>query len=99
MAQKKQKTSAPSAKSAAKKGEFAPEGKRLEDVKLKKGEEIPKPRLEEFYRENVVPALMKKFEYKSIMQVPKLEKFRLIWAWARLHRISNCFSLPLMSLN
>lgn len=76
MAQKKN-TAAPSAKAAAKKGEFKPEGKRLEDVKLKKGEEIPKPRLEEFYKEKVVPVLMKKFQYKSIMQTPKLEKITL----------------------
>lgn len=31
-------------------------------------------RLKEKYSENVVPALMKKFEYKSVMQVPKIEK-------------------------
>jgi large subunit ribosomal protein L5 len=31
-------------------------------------------RLEEFYKKEVVPALMQKFEYKSVMQVPKLEK-------------------------
>ncbi|OGU10813.1 MAG: 50S ribosomal protein L5 [Ignavibacteria bacterium GWB2_35_12] len=48
-----------------------PEGKRLEDVKDSKP--VPKPRLEAFYRENIIPALMKKFGYKSIMQVPKLK--------------------------
>ena len=26
------------------------------------------------YKKEVVPALMKKFNYKSVMQVPKLEK-------------------------
>ena len=31
-------------------------------------------RLREQYEKEVVPALMKKFEYKSVMQVPKLEK-------------------------
>lgn len=31
-------------------------------------------RLKEKYNENIVPALMKKFEYKSVMQVPKVEK-------------------------
>ena len=30
--------------------------------------------LKEQYQKEVMPALMKKFEYKSIMQVPKLEK-------------------------
>lgn len=32
------------------------------------------PRLAEKYRKDVVPALMKKFSFKSIMQTPKLEK-------------------------
>lgn len=58
-------------KSAAKKGEFTPEGKRLEDVK---GGKPPVPRLFEYYKSNVVPALMSKYNYKSVMQVPKLEK-------------------------
>ncbi len=31
-------------------------------------------KLKEQYQKEVVPALMKKFEYKSIMQVPKLDK-------------------------
>jgi large subunit ribosomal protein L5 len=31
-------------------------------------------RLKDFYVQEVVPALIKKFNYKSIMQVPKLEK-------------------------
>src|SRR3990167_2863955 len=33
-----------------------------------------KTRLEDYYRAEVVPSLMKKFSYKSIMQVPKLHK-------------------------
>ncbi len=32
------------------------------------------PRLEEKYKKEIVPALMKQFEYKSVMQVPKIEK-------------------------
>ena len=31
-------------------------------------------KLREQYQNEVIPALMKKFEYKSVMQVPKLEK-------------------------
>ena len=31
-------------------------------------------RLKEFYTKEVAPALMKKFEYKSVMQIPKFEK-------------------------
>ena len=30
--------------------------------------------LRETYKNEVIPAMMKKFEYKSVMQVPKLEK-------------------------
>ena len=33
--------------------------------------------LKEKYVEEAVPALMKKFEYKSVMQVPKLNKIVL----------------------
>ena len=35
------------------------------------------PRLEKKYHDEAVPALMKKFSYKSIMQVPRLEKISL----------------------
>lgn len=31
-------------------------------------------RLKEAYQNEVAPALMKKFGYKSVMQIPKLEK-------------------------
>ena len=31
-------------------------------------------RLKEMYAKDVTPALMKKFEYKSVMQIPKIEK-------------------------
>jgi len=33
-----------------------------------------KPRLQTKYQEEIVPAMMEKFQYKSIMQVPKIEK-------------------------
>lgn len=32
------------------------------------------PRLKDKYQSDIVPALMKKFSYKSVMQVPKLDK-------------------------
>jgi large subunit ribosomal protein L5 len=32
------------------------------------------PRLKERYREEIVPAMMKEFSYKNVMQVPKVEK-------------------------
>ena len=31
-------------------------------------------RLKDYYEKEVAPALMKKFEYKSVMQIPKLDK-------------------------
>ncbi|MCI8497745.1 MAG: 50S ribosomal protein L5 [Clostridiales bacterium] len=31
-------------------------------------------RLKDFYKSEVAPAMMKKFEYKSVMQIPKLDK-------------------------
>jgi large subunit ribosomal protein L5 len=34
-------------------------------------------RLQSFYRETVVPDLMKQFGYKSVMQVPRIEKITL----------------------
>src|SRR5215510_6727927 len=35
------------------------------------------PRLEDKYKKDVVPALVKKFGYKTVMQAPKLEKICL----------------------
>jgi large subunit ribosomal protein L5 len=35
------------------------------------------PRLKQRYKDEVIPALMKRFGYKSIMQVPKLEKIAM----------------------
>ena len=31
-------------------------------------------RLKEYYKNNVAPELMKKFSYKNVMQIPKLDK-------------------------
>ena len=31
-------------------------------------------RLKEMYKSDVAPALMKKYSYKSVMEIPKLEK-------------------------
>jgi len=35
------------------------------------------PRLKEFYTKEIIPALKEKFQYKSVMQVPKLEKISI----------------------
>ncbi len=77
MAKQQNKKSGSPFGAASKKVDFKPEGKRLEDLKLKKGESLPPPRLADFYKKEVVPAMMKKFAYKSVMQVPKLEKITL----------------------
>ena len=74
MAAKNKKSGASPFGSTSRKADFRPEGKRLEDVKK---DNPPKARLEEFYKEHVVPAMMEKFNYKSIMQVPKLQKITL----------------------
>lgn len=74
MAKPVKKTGASQMATPSKKVDFKPEGKRLEEVKDK---QIPKARLEDFYKSSVVPALMKKFSYKSVMQVPKLKKICL----------------------
>lgn len=58
-------------KPGSKKTEFQPEGKRLEDMKM---DGVPTPRLKEYYDENVVPAMKEKFNLKTIMQVPRLQK-------------------------
>jgi large subunit ribosomal protein L5 len=57
----------------SKKLEFQMEGSRLADGI----QEIPMPRMQAFYKESVVPVLMKKFNYKSAMQVPKLVKISI----------------------
>lgn len=61
------------AKQQIKKLDFKPEGPRIEEVVS----EIPSPRLVPFYKEQVIPSLMKKFDYKSVMQVPKLKKISI----------------------
>lgn len=61
------------AKIVQKKFEFKPDGKRKEDIQ---DVAVP-PRLQAFYQETVVPALMKRFSYGTIMQVPKLEKIAI----------------------
>ena len=40
-------------------------------------------RLKEYYVDTVAPALMKKFNYKSVMEIPKLDKVVINVAPAR----------------
>ena len=72
MAEKKsqKKQEAPKKEQVEKKGKTAKEQKETAAVV----EEKITPRLFEKYKTEIVPELHKKFSYKSIMQVPKLEK-------------------------
>ncbi len=70
MAEKKQKKEAAPAKPGKASKKEAPAAKAVSTEK-----EIKVPaRLSGTYKKDIVPALMKTFGYKSIMQVPKLEK-------------------------
>ena len=40
-------------------------------------------RLRELYEKEIVPALMEKFNYKNIMEAPKLEKSWSTWGRRR----------------
>ena len=80
MAKKEQK---PEAK-AAKPVQEAKPAKQPKAAKAPKGSVVDKqavptqpPRLQTLYRETVVPALMKQFGYKSVMQVPRIKKITL----------------------
>jgi large subunit ribosomal protein L5 len=47
---------------------------KTEETGVVAGVNLPKPRLRQKYREEVIPKLREQFKYKSVMQVPKLEK-------------------------
>jgi len=56
-----------------KKDQFKPDGPRLEDI-----QDVRVPaRLVAFYKDQVVGELFKQFNYKSVMQVPRLEKITI----------------------
>jgi large subunit ribosomal protein L5 len=61
------------AKTTTKREQFKPDGPRLEDI-----QDVRVPaRLHAFYKDQVVPALMKRFNYKTVMQVPRIEKIAI----------------------
>lgn len=68
--EKKQKTQEQPADS---KGKKTAKKETAEDFKEEK---VP-VRLHDFYKETIVPQLSKKFEYKNVFQVPKLEKISI----------------------
>ncbi|MFN6136229.1 MAG: 50S ribosomal protein L5 [Bacteroidota bacterium] len=61
------------AKTTSKRDQFKPEGPRLEEITDAR---VP-ARLHAFYKETVVPALMQRFNYSSIMPVPRIEKIAI----------------------
>jgi len=65
-------------KQEAKEGKGAKGAKETKEVKATHSREAGVyPRLLDSYKKNLVPALMKRFNYKSVMQVPRLEKIAL----------------------
>ncbi len=78
--QEKQKADKPAAAKGAKQAaDRARAADRATAPKLSDGKELPAPpaRLRGVYRDQIVPDLMKKFGYKSVMQVPRLRKITL----------------------
>jgi large subunit ribosomal protein L5 len=65
-----QQAQAPKPKKEAQKKEAAPAPKKSDAPELP----APPARLAVYYKEKVVPELMKKFGYKTVMQVPRLRK-------------------------
>jgi large subunit ribosomal protein L5 len=76
MAEKKtKKESTEKAAKPEKEAKGGKQGSKKESKKAEAEKEIKiKARLVEIYKKEIVPELMKKFTYKSIMQVPKLNK-------------------------
>jgi len=65
---------APKAAKAAKAAPGGKKGKKDKKAAAVPAEPARPPRLRKTYQDNVVPALMKRFEYKNVMQVPRLQK-------------------------
>ena len=63
----KSRSSKPSERKSSKKESVAPLDQGSEESKFR-------PRLRDKYEQQVVPALMKEFGYKNVMQVPRLER-------------------------
>ncbi len=75
---KKEKDAAGAPEKSGKKGKEAAAGKGTKDKKKEKAApSVPEgyiPRMKVYYFDHVVPELLKRFQYTSTMQVPKLEK-------------------------
>ncbi len=56
------------------------------------------PRLKEYYEKSIVPALMKDFNYKNLMEVPRLEKIVLSMGLGAEKDNSKSFNMALEEL-
>ena len=75
MAEKKSKKETPEKSDKPAKEAKSTKGSKKESKKIETAKEIKiKARLADTYKKEIIPNLMKKFSYKSIMQVPKLDK-------------------------
>ena len=76
---KPEKKPAPAAQQQAKPKKEAQQKKGADAPKVATGPQEPAPpaRLAQHYREKVVPELMQKFGYKTVMQVPRLRKITI----------------------
>ena len=55
-------------------------------------------RLREYYKKQVVPALIKEYSYKNVMEVPKLEKIVVCMGLGEVKDNSKRFNLALDEL-
>ena len=84
MAKTKEAAAAPKAAKAPKSEPKAPKGEPKAAAKATKADlaaaaagPVPPARLQTIYRDAIVPALMEKFGFTSVMQVPRLQKITL----------------------
>jgi large subunit ribosomal protein L5 len=75
--EKQTKTKAPQEKAGKKAKTEKPAAPAKAKGKGKLAEERVTPRLQSMYRSEVIPALMKRFSYRNLMQVPRLEKIAI----------------------
>ena len=77
--EKPEKKPAPQQQQAQKPKKEAQQKKEVASAPKAAGPQLPAPpaRLAVFYREKVVPDLMQKFGYKTVMQVPRIRKITL----------------------
>lgn len=76
MAEKQQKKAAPKAENKAKGEKKGKGGGDVAEV-AHSNRPAPPPRLQEKYRDTVVPTLMKRFNYDNVNEVPRIEKIAI----------------------